>query len=175
MEIEAALEAGDVDRVRRALGDPDDWPNSFDPSLHVRVLSLAIGAAPLEAIRTLLRDGADPNLIGRDDGFPALVDVMHHRRDDRPELRRHHDRHDLLADLIAAGAEIDVRGLNDWTALHFAAAYDDDVAVTMLLRAGADPNARTRIDDLETPLEIAERGSGRALTAMRAWLRGDRD
>lgn len=62
------------------------------------------------------------------------------------------------------------RGINDWTALHFAAASDDAVSVQMLLEAGADPNARTRIDDFETPLEIAEHASPHALAELRSWL-----
>jgi hypothetical protein len=40
----------------------------------------------------------------------------------------------------------------------------------MLLDAGADPNVRTRIDDLETPLEIAQRGAPRALAVLRERL-----
>jgi ankyrin repeat protein len=167
--LERALERGDLRAARRALGDPDDWPNSHDPYTWSRVLAIAIGCARLETIRQLLRDGADPNLIGLDDGFPALIDVLHPRRDDRPELRRWGDRLPLLAELLAAGADVHARGLNDWTALHFAVADDDPIAVTMLLRHGADPEARTRIDDLETPLEIAEAHSPRALAAIRAW------
>jgi ankyrin repeat protein len=173
MELERALARGDVVAARRALGDPDDWPNSRDPYLHDRVLAVAIGCARLETIRTLLREGADPNLIGLDDGFPALIDVLHHRRNDRPELRRWGDRHPLLAELLARGADVHARGLNDWTALHFAVADDDWVSVWMLLRAGADPDARTRIDDLETPRDIAvNHDRRRALAALREWDRG---
>ena len=171
IELERALERGDLDAARAALGDPGDWPNSRDPYLGHRVLAAALGCARLETIRCLLRAGADPNLIGLDDGFPALVDVLHHRRDDRPELRVWRDRLPLLAELLAAGADVHARGLNDWTALHFAVADDDPIAVWMLLRHGADPEARTRIDDLETPLEIAESHSPRALAAIREWQR----
>lgn len=167
--LERALERGDVDGACRVLGHPDDWPNSHDPYMGSRVLAIAIGCAPIEAIRRLLREGADPNLIGLDDGFPALIDVLHHRRDDRPELRRWGDRLPLLAELLAAGADVRARGLNDWTALHFAVADDDPIAVWMLLQHGADPDARTRIDDFETPLELAEAGSPRALAAIREW------
>jgi ankyrin repeat protein len=49
------------------------------------------------------------------------------------------------------------RGLNDYTALHYAACRDDAVAVEMLLKHGADPRAATRIDTYGTPLEEAER------------------
>ena len=167
IELERALEAGDLDAARRALGDPDGWPNVTDPYLFDSVLGRALGCAPLAAIEALLAAGADPNFHPQDDGFPSLFDVLHHRRADRPELRRWHDRHDVLRALLAAGAEVDARGLNDWTALHHACADGDAVAARLLLEAGADPHARTRIDDLETPLEIAEQVGGEVLRVLR--------
>jgi hypothetical protein len=41
-------------------------------------------------------------------------------------------------------------------------------AVRVLLAHGADPGLRTRIDDLETPREIAERMKDRELAAVLA-------
>jgi ankyrin repeat protein len=164
-----ALRRGDLQAARQALGDPPDWPNSVDGYLHSSVLSAALGWAPLDTIRELLTEGADPNFTPLDDGFPSLIDVMHHRLSKRPELPHWDDGHEVLEALLAAGADPDRRGLNDWTALHFAAAADDPVAVRMLLAAGADPNARTRIDDCETPLEIAQEHSPRALSAFVDW------
>ncbi len=131
------------------------------------MLQVALGWAPLETIRELLDAGADPNFQPMDDGFPSLIDVLHHRLSDRPELQHWEDGHEVLALLLEHGGDVHRRGLNDWTALHFAAAADDADAVTMLLEAGADPDARTRIDDLETPVEIAERGAPNALAAFR--------
>ena len=169
--FEHALEAGDLEAAWHALGDPADWPNVVDPYLGDTVLSRAIGCAPLSAIESLLAQGADPNFRLQDDGFPALIDVIHHRRDDRAELRRWSDAHDVLRAVIAAGAEVDVVGLNGGTALHFACWYDDGVAVRMLLEAGADPHRRTTVDDYETPIEIAERTGGAAHRALTEWLR----
>lgn len=171
MALEDALRRGDVAAARGALSDPPDWPNSVDSYLHSSVLTIALAWAPLGTIRELIDQGADPNFQPVDDGFPSLIDVVHHRLSDRPELPGWDDGHELLRLLIDAGAEVDRRGLNDWTALHFAAAADDPVAVTMLLEAGADPQARTRIDDFETPLEIAEQASPRALAAFEEWFR----
>jgi ankyrin repeat protein len=138
--------------------------------MHTTVLQVALGASSLGTIQRLLDLGADPNLRPVDDGFPALVDVLHHRRDDRPELAHQWtDRNDVLRALLAAGADVHVRGLNDWTALHFAVADDDPEAVQLLLDAGADPDARTRIDDFETPLDIAESSAPKALEVLRRW------
>jgi ankyrin repeat protein len=170
MRLAAALEAGDLEAGRAALEDDDDWPDAVDPYLHSTVLSIALGRADLDTIRRLLDQGADPNFRAVDDGFPCLIDVLHHRCRDAPGLPHWDDCHDVLRALIDAGAEVDERGLNDWTALHFAAAADDVVAVRMLLEAGADPEARTRIDDLETPIDVARTGSPEVLATLTQWL-----
>jgi|SRR5947209_9347112 len=72
---------------------------------------------------------------------------------------------EAITQLLAQGA-----GLNDGTALHFACWYDDPVAVRILLDAGANPDTRTRIDDYESPREIAERAGGEAQRALAEWL-----
>ena len=60
---------------------------------------------------------------------------------------------------------------DDYTPLHHAASRDDAIAVTMLLDRGADPTARTRIDNYGTPLEEAEQfGHGIGAAALRNWL-----
>ena len=170
IRLEAALEAGDLDAARSALELGSGWPNCVDPYTQSTVLSIALGRADLATIRLLLDLGADPNFAVVDDGFPSLIDVLHHRCRNWAELRQWADCHDVLRALIDAGADVNARGLNDWTALHFAVAADDPVAVEMLLDAGADPDARTRIDDLETPLDIARDGSPRALATLTEWL-----
>jgi hypothetical protein len=47
--------------------------------------------------------------------------------------------------------------VNDYTALHTAVAERRLLAVQILLDHGADPDLRTRIDEGETPLEMARR------------------
>ena len=94
------------------------------------------------------------------DGFPALVAVALSGRDDSLAL---------LALLLEAGADVERRGLNDWTPLHAAASRDDAAAIELLLRWGADPSARTSIDDHATPLEEARRlGMVRAAAVLEA-------
>jgi hypothetical protein len=61
----------------------------------------------------------------------------------------------MLRLLLEFGADPDQRGINDYTALHMAVAERNTRAVQILLEGGADPELRTRIDDCETPIEMA--------------------
>lgn len=66
------------------------------------------------------------------------------------------DRLEIVRLLLARGAHVQQRGLNDWTPLHYAVNLDDGLAIELLLAHGADIQARTRIDDCATPVEEAE-------------------
>jgi uncharacterized protein len=110
------------------------------------ILEYAIYHGPLPFVRELLELGADPNCQDQA-GFPALLAAL---STDRP------DRSQLIELLLGAGADIEARGLNDWTPLHYAAAADDLEANELLLAHGADPNVRTRIDHCATLLGEAE-------------------
>jgi ankyrin repeat protein len=146
LAIHDATVAGDLGRLRRAFGDAADFPNARDECGQT-CLDHAICHGPASLVRALLDLGADPNYLDPG-GFPALFAAID---------RAAPDRHEVLAMLLAAGASVEQRGSNDYTPLHYAACRDDAVAVEILLRGGADSDARTRIDDYATPLEAAER------------------
>ena len=59
--------------------------------------------------------------------------------------------------LLRFDADPNQRGINDYTPLHMAVGERHLPAIEVLLKAGADPRLRTRIDDYETPREMAER------------------
>jgi ankyrin repeat protein len=159
LRLEQALRDGDLEAARFALGNPADFANARDPYMNDFVLAYAIALAPLDLVRTLLEAGADPNYADLG-GFPSLFNAIDARRPDGPAL---------VALLLEFGADVQQRGVNDYTALHHAAARDDAAAVELLLAHGADPDARTRIDDLSTPLEEALRsGCEAAVRALRA-------
>ena len=63
----------------------------------------------------------------------------------------------FICTLLEIGADPNQRGVNDYTPLHIAVSERNSAAVGLLLQGGADPRLRTRIDDCETPREMAEK------------------
>jgi len=116
-------------------------------------LIYAIYHSPLAFIRQLLELGADPK-APVDDGFPPLIAALSCGRA-VPGSTPRKDVDDVIRLLLSFHADPHQRGLNDWTALHMAVAEGNALAVQRLLDAGADPDLRTRIDDYDTPLEMA--------------------
>jgi ankyrin repeat protein len=165
IKIHEAFERGDLEALRAELGDPPDFPNSPSPSLAVGdFLEYAIYHSPLPFIRTLLELGADPN-YGDHAGFPSIIAALSSQR---PE------KYEIVEMMLAAGADIQQRGVNDYTPLHYAATVNDGEAVELLLRHGADPSARTHIDSYTTPLEEAETlGAGDAARVLREFAERD--
>src|SRR5262245_26518376 len=151
--INDAFHRGDMEALRAALDDSTVVPNGPMPLTIGSCLVYAIYHSPLAFIRTLLEAGADPNAPA-DDGFPPLIAALSCTRD-VPGSRRRTDVDEILRLLIASGADPNQRGINDYTALHMAVAERNALAVHILLEAGADPELRTRIDDYDTPLEMA--------------------
>lgn len=152
--IDDAFRAGDLEALRAALDDPALVPNGPMPDGVGSCLVYAIYHSPLEFIRTLLELGADPN-APVDDGFPPLIAALSAAQDTPGAIPRT-DVDRVLRLLLTYGADPNQRGLNDYTALHMAVAVRHPVAVQLLLDAGAEPDLRTRIDDCETPLQMAE-------------------
>jgi uncharacterized protein len=159
--IEAALVAGDLDALRRCFADDAGFPNVQDPLTFTPLLALAIYRSPLTFVRILLESGAAPNYEALD-GFTAVYAAL---STDRP------DKHALIELLIERGADVNGRGINDYTPLHYAVAQCDERAIRILLERGADPSLKTRIDDYASPLEEAVlRGNGAGAALLRRLL-----
>jgi ankyrin repeat protein len=119
-------------------------------------LEYAIYHSPVAFIRALLECGADPNPADHD-GFPPLIAALACSSPRAGSAGRSHEVAEILRLLLSFGADVNQRGVNDYTALHMAVAERNRPAVEILLAAGADPGIRTRIDDRETAREMAER------------------
>ncbi len=155
LRIDAAFKAGDLDALRAAVDDPAVIPNGPMPLAIGPCLEYAIYHSPLPFIRTLLEIGAHPTPVEHT-GFPPLIAALSCSRS-QPGLPARSDVAEIVELLLAHGANPDQRGINDYTALHMAVAENNVPAVRLLLAHGADPSLRTRIDECETPVEMAER------------------
>lgn len=151
--IDDAFVAGDLEALRAAVDDSSVVPNGPMPITVGSCLVYAIYRSPLSFIRTLLELGADPNAPA-DDGFPPLIAAVITGRE-TPGAKSRQDVDDVLRLLLSFGCDPNQRGINDYTPLHMAVAERNALAVQILIDGGADPALRTRIDEYETPLEMA--------------------
>ena len=145
--IHEAYKRGDLVGLKTLLGDPPEFPNCCGPAAVGRIiLEYAIYHSPLPFVRSLLELGADPNYSDHA-GFPSLMAALSTKRPERFEI---------VELLLGFGAHVEQRGINDFTPLHYAASENDLRMIELLLAHGADPNAKTGIDDFFTPIEEAE-------------------
>jgi uncharacterized protein len=170
--IDDAFRRGDLELLRAAVDDPAVIPNGRMPDTIGSCLVYAIYHSPLAFIRTLLEIGADPK-VPVDDGFPPLIAALSTGRE-VPGATRRLDVDDVLRLLLASGADPNQRGINDYTPLHMAVAVRNAFAVQILLDGGANADVRTRIDECETPLEMAQ-AAGRADIAAMLERKGQPD
>jgi uncharacterized protein len=153
--IDAAFRSGNLARLRAAVDDPASVPNGPMPLTIGPCLVFAIYHSPLQFIRELLAIGADPN-PAVNDGFPPLIAALSCSRP-QPGSPGRSDTLEIIKILLAFHADPNQRGINDYTPLHMAVSEGHLPAIEVLLQAGADPRLRIRIDDYETPHEMAER------------------
>jgi uncharacterized protein len=165
-KIDAAFRAGDLAALRAAVDDPASIPNGVISPAIGSCLEYAIYHSPVGFIRTLLEIGADPNPADHT-GFPPLIAALSCSRT-HPGSPARPDVAEIIALLLEFGADPNQRGINDYTPLHMAASEENLAAVELLLDAGADPGSRTRIDECETPLQLAERAGLTRVAALLA-------
>ena len=165
-QIDAAFRVGDLAALRAAVDDPASVPNGPMPLVIGACLEYAIYHSPLPFIRTLLEIGAAPNPQDHA-GFPPLLAALSCSWP-QPGAPGRPDVPDILTLLLAFGADPNQRGINDYTPLHMAVSERNMPAIQLLLKAGADPRLRTRIDDYETPREMAEQAGLGEMAALLA-------
>jgi ankyrin repeat protein len=128
------------------MAEPAD-SNKSDDALH-----LAAKAGNLELVRSFLALGADPDMRKGEQGETPLMNAARWKRIDVACL------------LITAGASVNSKTEEAWTALHAACVGKEDEMVALLLSHGADPTVYSydrAFDEqlgwhfLGTPLHIA--------------------
>jgi ankyrin repeat protein len=155
LQIDAAFREGDLAALKAAVEDPAVVPNGPMPLGIGPCLEYAIYHSPLKFIRELLELGANPNPEDHI-GFPPLIAALSCTRGS-PGAPGRADVAEILGLLLTFGADPNQRGVNYYTPLHMAVSERNVTAIPILLGAGADPTLRTRIDEYETPREMAER------------------
>jgi uncharacterized protein len=152
LDVFEAASFGEVDRLTQLLGE--------DPSLAsarsgdgFTALHFAAFFGKLEASRLLVGRGADVDAVGT--GWMTGT-ALH-----SAAAGRHRD---VVALLLEAGANPDLRQSHGWTALHSAVHNGDEGTVELLLLHGARRDVRN--DDGVTPAELA-RQEGHAGIAER--------
>jgi len=163
-KLDAAFRAGDLTALRAGADDPSDIPNGPMPLSIGSCLEYAVYHSPLSFIRELLKIGAEPNPTNHD-GFPPLIAALSCSQP-RPGSPGRTDVVEIISLLLAFGADPNQRGINDYTPLHMAVSERNLPAVERLLASGADPSLRTRVDEYETPLEMAETAGLHAIAEL---------
>lgn len=144
-EVLEALNSFDLPKLQELSRSFEGFPYGVDPWLGKRWIICAIESAGTPGAIWLLDQGVELRFRGSGGDTPlhACID------------RENSDRYDLMRSVIAAGADVDEIGFNDYTPLHFAAVRRDLKAIDVLLAAGADPAITTGIDNYATPEEEA--------------------
>jgi ankyrin repeat protein len=149
--LHEAFKKGDLDLVRSLLHNPADFPNCQWPG-GGSILEYAIYHAPLAFIRSLIGLGITVNYEDAA-GFPCLIATLSTEREDRL---------DVLKLLLEQSADVQQRGVNNYTPLHYAVARNDAPAVELLLTFGADPDRENQHQRLRNALaRSGSRGSWR--------------
>jgi ankyrin repeat protein len=139
------LASGDTDRLEQLARELSGFPHGTDDFIHRHWITNAIDSGSVRSVKWMLEKGVDLNF--RDaEGYTPLHSAL-----EQPEQVRY----ELMELLLEAAAPINIKGINDWTPTHAAAARDDVEALKILVSHGADLNVRTSIDDYATPLEEA--------------------
>ena len=136
------LRSGKVNDLEELASLEDDFPQGKDPLVMRQWITNAIDCGCKAAIEWMLQQEIEI-VFCDDEGYTVLHSALERDRDDKYEI------------IVKFGADVNLKGINNWTPAHMAAARNDVKALKILVRYGADLNIRTDIDDYATPLEEA--------------------
>ena len=148
-DITNMMFAGDIDGLEEAEMIVEGFPLGKDTFIERHWITNAIDVGTIEVVRWML--SKQVNLRFRDDeGYTVL-----HSAIDRDVGNRH----EVIRLLIAAGADVNAHGTQDWTPAHMAAVRNDIESLRIFVESGADLSIRTGIDWYATPLEECEKAA----------------
>ena len=149
-DIMKPLMAGDLEALEEIALIVDSFPGGRDDFISRHWITNAIDCGTMEVVAWMLSKQV-PVVFRDDEGFTVLHSAIDREKPDRIEIIRM---------LLEAGADVDARGINDYTPAHHAAIRNDVEALRLLVESGADLSLRTRIDEYATPLEEAKMMGG---------------
>jgi len=144
-DIMEPLMADDVEALEEIASIVDSFPSGKDDFISRHWITNAIDCGTKEVVAWMLSKKV-PVVFRDEEGFTVLHSAIDREKPDRIEVIRM---------LLDAGADINARGINDYTPAHHAATRNDVEALRLLIEGGADLSIRTRIDEYATPLEEA--------------------
>ena len=134
--------AGGQPEAPAGIPDQRAFDEALGQAVAGRLLLLGSSRGSIGETLAALELGADPDVRDSSDRRTPLMLAA-----EGGHLR-------VMQVLIVAGADVDVRADNDWTALMFAAGQGSGAAVRLLIEAGADVDAR-EANDGYTPTLVA--------------------
>lgn len=143
--IMKSIMGGDLESLNEYSEMFDDFPNGKDHFVNRNWITNAINCGNIGVVEWMLQKGV--SVIFRDDEGHT---VLHWAID-----RENEDRYDMMRTLLKHGADVNMKGDNDWTPSHMAAVRNDLEALKILKLFDADLSIRTEVDDYATPYEEA--------------------
>lgn len=116
-------------------------------------LHIAAEYGHLAVAKELIAGGANVNLMDRDPSYKSSP----------LSTASFHNSLEVAKALLAAGADIHQLDSSGWTCLHTTVSANYEIFTEMLLKAGANPNARNSMGN--TPMDRAEMTKDRAAIA----------
>ena len=126
--ISGLLKTGSKEQLDELAELMDSFPDGGDDFIGIRWIRNAVDFGSSRAIAWMLKRKVDLAFSDAE-GYTVLLSAIESERSDKYEI---------LQLLLQHGAPTDIRGINDWTPLHMAAARND-------VKAGqATPGVRSR-------------------------------
>ena len=132
-QVEEYVRKQNIDRIKFWLDDNTANKNYVITSIDRTVLMLACEGAWAEGVQYLLKKGANPDYVTRQNMTATMFCVMNKRRYNAG----------ILDMLVRAGANVNATDINGKTALMHAAEAGHVSAIQDLLTYGANPNGKS--------------------------------